>query len=257
MQLDALIAEDEDLLRQSLVSQLQRLWPDLRLVAECEDGASALERLAELKPDLALLDIRMPGISGIEVARALSEISPRTQVVFVTAYDQYAIDAFEQGAVDYLLKPVSDERLLATRERILTRMQAGRPDRAMLEQLLQRLGQQPAARSTAPPLAWITASNGRDTHLIMLEDVVYFRADSKYTTVVTAQGESLLRTPLRELLEVLDPQRFRQVHRSTIVNMQAVAAVSRDDTGRGQLRLKCRPEILNVSQPFMSLFRGM
>lgn len=125
MQLDALIAEDEDLLRQSLVSQLQRLWPDLRLVAECEDGASALERLAELKPDLALLDIRMPGISGIEVARALPEISPRTQVVFVTAYDQYAIDAFEQGAVDYLLKPVSDERLLATRERILTRMQAG------------------------------------------------------------------------------------------------------------------------------------
>ncbi|WNH49232.1 LytTR family DNA-binding domain-containing protein [Stenotrophomonas aracearum] len=257
MQLDALIAEDEDLLRQSLVAQLQRLWPELRLVAECEDGASALERLAELKPDLALLDIRMPGISGIDVARALPELSPRTQVVFVTAYDQYAIDAFEQGAIDYLLKPVSDERLLATRERILARMQMGRPDNAVLEQLLQRLGQQPAAHSTAPPLAWITASNGRDTQLIMLEDVVYFRADSKYTTVVTEAGESLLRTPLRELLEVLDPQRFRQVHRSTIVNMKAVAAVTRDDTGRGQLRLKQRPELLNVSQPFMSLFRGM
>jgi len=178
-------------------------------------------------------------------------------VVFVTAYDQYAIDAFEQGAMDYLLKPVSDERLLATRERILARMQMGRPDNAMLEQLLQRLGQQPGAHSNAPPLAWITASNGRDTQLIMLEDVVYFRADSKYTTVVTEAGESLLRTPLRELLEVLDPQRFRQIHRSTIVNMKAVAAVSRDDTGRGQLRLKQRPEVLNVSQPFMSLFRGM
>ncbi|WP_369349862.1 LytR/AlgR family response regulator transcription factor [Stenotrophomonas sp. JAG2] len=257
MQLDALIAEDEDLLRQSLAAQLQRLWPELRLVAECEDGASALERLAELKPDLALLDIRMPGITGIEVARALPEISPRTQVVFVTAYDQYAIDAFEQGAIDYLLKPVSDERLLATRERILARMQLGRPDSGMLEQLLQRLGQQPAAASSTPPLAWITASNGRDTQLIMLEDVIYFRADSKYTTVVTEQGESLLRTSLRELLDALDPQRFRQIHRSTIVNMKAVAAVTRDDTGRGQLRLKHRTEVLNVSQPFMSLFRGM
>jgi len=127
----------------------------------------------------------------------------------------------------------------------------------MLEQLLQRLGQQPAAASSTPPLAWITASNGRDTQLIMLEDVIYFRADSKYTTVVTEQGESLLRTSLRELLDALDPQRFRQIHRSTIVNMKAVAAVTRDDTGRGQLRLKHRTEVLNVSQPFMSLFRGM
>jgi len=257
MQLDALIAEDEDLLRQSLVAQLQRLWPELRLVAECEDGACALEKLAEHKPDLAFLDIRMPGITGIDVARALPDISPRTQVVFVTAYDQYAIDAFEQGAMDYLLKPVSDERLLATRERILARMQQGRPDSAVLEQLLQRLGHSGASAPTTPPLAWITASNGRDTQLIMLEDVLYFRADSKYTTVVTEQGESLLRTPLRELLDVLDPQRFRQVHRSTIVNMKAVAAVSRDESGRGQLRLKHRAELLSVSQPFMSLFRGM
>jgi DNA-binding LytR/AlgR family response regulator len=158
MQLDALIAEDEDLLRQSLVAQLQRLWPELRLVAECEDGACALEKLAELKPDLAFLDIRMPGITGIDVARALPEISPRTQVVFVTAYDQYAIDAFEQGAMDYLLKPVSDERLLATRERILARMQQGRPDNAMLEQLLQRLAQGGSAPSSAPPATGATRS---------------------------------------------------------------------------------------------------
>ncbi|WP_182657232.1 LytR/AlgR family response regulator transcription factor [Stenotrophomonas lacuserhaii] len=256
MPLDALIAEDEELLRSALVEQLRRLWPELRIVAECEDGASALEQLAEKQPDIAFLDIRMPGISGIQVARALGELSPRTQVVFVTAYDQYAIDAFEQGAMDYLLKPVSDERLLGTRERLLARLPSARNDDAVLERLLQRLGNgQP--RADAPPLAWITASNGRDTVLIMLEDVVYFRADNKYTTVVTAAGESLLRTPLRELLEALDARQFRQVHRSTIVNMKAVAAVSRDDTGRGVLRLRDRPETLTVSQPFMSLFRGM
>ncbi|MEN5426469.1 LytTR family DNA-binding domain-containing protein [Stenotrophomonas pennii] len=256
MPLDALIAEDEELLRTALVDQLHRLWPELRIVAACEDGASALEQLAEKQPDIAFLDIRMPGISGIQVARALGELSPRTQVVFVTAYDQYAIDAFEQGAMDYLLKPVSDERLLATRERLLARLPSARNDDAVLERLLQRLGNAPP-RADAPPLAWITASNGRDTVLIMLEDVVYFRADNKYTTVVTAAGESLLRTPLRELLGALDAQQFRQVHRSTIVNMKAVAAVSRDDTGRGVLRLRDRPETLTVSQPFMSLFRGM
>ncbi|WP_242890675.1 LytR/AlgR family response regulator transcription factor [Stenotrophomonas maltophilia] len=256
MPLEALIAEDEELLRQSLVEQLRRLWPELKLVAECEDGASALEQLAETQPDIAFLDIRMPGISGIEVARSLSELNPRTQVVFVTAYDQYAIDAFEQGAMDYLLKPVSDERLLATRERILSRLPSTRQDDAVLERLLQRLGPSQGA-AERPPLAWITASNGRETQLIMLEDVAYFRADNKYTTVVTAAGESLLRTPLRELLEVLDPQHFRQIHRSTIVNMKAVAAVSRDDTGRGVLRLRGRTETLVVSQPFMSLFRGM
>lgn len=256
MQLDALIAEDEELLRTALAGQLRRLWPELRIVAECEDGAGALEQLAERQPDIAFLDIRMPGISGIQVARTLAEVSPRTQVVFVTAYDQYAIDAFEQGAMDYLLKPVSDERLLATRTRLMARLPSARHDDAVLETLLQRLGAgQP--RADTPPLAWITASNGRDTVLIMLEDVVYFRADNKYTTVVTAAGESLLRTPLRELLGVLDTQQFRQVHRSTIVNMKAVAAVSRDDTGRGVLRLRERPETLTVSQPFMSLFRGM
>lgn len=257
MKLDALIAEDEELLRQSLVSQLGQLWPELDIVAECEDGADALEALAEHQPDIAFLDIRMPGITGLEVARALEQVSPRTQVVFVTAYDQYAIDAFEQGAIDYLLKPVADDRLLATRQRVMARMQAGRPDSAVLDQLLRQLAQRAPEASAAPPLAWITASNGRDTRLIMLEDVVYFRADSKYTVVVTAEGESLLRTPLRELLQALDAQRFRQVHRSTIVNMAAVASVTRDDSGRGVLRLKSRSETLPVSQPFMSLFRGM
>ncbi len=225
-------------------------------MAECEDGASALESIAELQPDVAFLDIRMPGLTGIEVARGLADASPRTQVVFVTAYDQYAIDAFEQGAIDYLLKPITRERLLATVQRIQARAAAGHPDGATLEALLRHLSarEMPASK---PPLVWITASAGKDTRLIMVDDVAYFQADNKYTTVMTAEGESLLRTPLRELLDSLDAATFKQIHRSTIVNMKAVASVSRDDTGRGRLKLKNRPEMLTVSQPFMSLFRNM
>ncbi len=254
---ECVVAEDEELLRTSLLLQLGEVWPGLRIVAECEDGASALEAIAEHKPDVAFLDIRMPGLTGIEVAAALSEVSPRTQVVFVTAYDQYAIDAFEQGAVDYLLKPVARDRLQATVQRLQARVAAGRPDPATLDALLQHLARRPAEPEAAPPLAWITANSGRETRLIMLDEVAYFRADSKYTVVVTAEGEALLRTPLKELLEALDPRQFRQVHRSTIVNLKAVASVVRDDSGKGTLRLKGRSETLPVSVPFMALFKGM
>ena len=256
MNFRGVIAEDEELLRTALSSLLKEAWPQLQIVAECEDGASALESIAELQPDVAFLDIRMPGLTGIEVARGLADASPRTQVVFVTAYDQYAIDAFEQGAIDYLLKPITRERLLATVQRIQARAAAGHPDGATLEALLRHLSarEMPASK---PPLVWITASAGKDTRLIMVDDVAYFQADNKYTTVMTAEGESLLRTPLRELLDTLDAATFKQIHRSTIVNMKAVASVSRDDTGRGRLKLKNRPETLTVSQPFMSLFRNM
>ena len=254
---ECVVAEDEELLRTSLLLQLGEVWPGLRIVAECEDGASALEAIAEHKPDVAFLDIRMPGLTGIEVAAALSEVSPRTQVVFVTAYDQYAIDAFEQGAVDYLLKPVARDRLQATVQRLQARVAAGRSDPATLDALLQHLARRPAEPEAAPPLAWITANSGRETKLIMLDEVAYFRADSKYTVVVTAEGEALLRTPLKELLEALDPRQFRQVHRSTIVNLKAVASVVRDDSGKGTLRLKGRSETLPVSVPFMALFKGM
>ncbi|MBP7599574.1 MULTISPECIES: LytR/AlgR family response regulator transcription factor [Pseudoxanthomonas] len=256
MNFRGVIAEDEELLRTALSSLLKEAWPQLQIVAECEDGASALESIAELQPDVAFLDIRMPGLTGIEVARGLADASPRTQVVFVTAYDQYAIDAFEQGAIDYLLKPITRERLLATVQRIQARAAAGHPDGATLEALLRHLSarEMPASK---PPLVWITASAGKDTRLIMVDDVAYFQADNKYTTVMTAEGESLLRTPLRELLDSLDAATFKQIHRSTIVNMKAVASVSRDDTGRGRLKLKNRPETLTVSQPFMSLFRNM
>ena len=254
---DCIVAEDEELLRTSLLLQLGEVWPGLRVVAECEDGASALEAIASHRPDVAFLDIRMPGLTGIQVAAAMAQASPRTQVVFVTAYDQYAIEAFEKGAVDYLLKPVSRERLQATVQRLQARTGSSGPDQATLDALLQHLAQRPPAPSAPPPLACITANTGRETRLIMLEDGAYFRADSKYTVVVTGEGEALLRTPLKELLAMLDPNRFRQIHRSTIVNLAAVASVLRDETGKGQLRLRNRSETLPVSAPFMALFRGM
>ena len=253
----AVVAEDEVLLRQSLLQLLAETWPQLQVVAECEDGASALESIATLKPDVVFLDIRMPGLTGIEVARAALECSPASQIVFVTAYDQYALDAFEQGALDYLLKPVARERLQATVKRVQARLDKGHSEPVLMEALLQRLAQRPVVATEKPPMAWITASAGRETRLVMLEDVAYFQADNKYTRVMSGEGEALLRTPLRELLEVLDPNNFKQIHRSTIVNMKAVASVQRDEIGRGSLKLRNRPELLTVSQPFMSLFRGM
>ncbi len=251
------VAEDEALLREALVTSLRAAWPDLDIVAECEDGGSALEAIAEFRPDVAFLDIRMPGLTGLEVAAAAAETSPGTQVVFVTAYDQYAIDAFDQGAVDYLLKPISAERLAATVQRVQTRIGAGHADSSLLAALLQRLSSALPRTTVQAPLAWITASVGQETRLIMVDDVAYFRADQKYTTVVTAAGEALVRKPIRDLLAVLDPVHFKQIHRATIVNLRAVAGITRDDTGKGLIRLKTRPEVLNVSQPYMPLFRNM
>lgn len=250
-----IVAEDESLLRHSLVAELRRAWPALQVVAECEDGASAVEALAEHTPDVAFLDIRMPGLTGLEVAAVAAEASPRTQIVFVTAYDQYAIDAFERGAIDYLLKPVKPERLDATVARLQAREQ--QPDAASLAALLGKLGALPAPAGAPEPLTWLTASAGRETRLILVDDVVYFQADQKYTTVVTADGEALLRTSLRELLPRLDPNTFKQIHRSTIVNLKAIAGIVRDDSGRGTVRLRQRSETLTVSQPFMALFKHM
>ncbi|UOD28636.1 response regulator transcription factor [Massilia violaceinigra] len=254
---DCVIAEDEQLLRDELVQLLAAAWPDLRIVAACDDGASALEAIAANRPQVAFLDIRMPGLSGLEVAGALAGVSPATQVVFVTAYDQYAIDAFERGAVDYLLKPVVAARLEATVRRVKARLSSGAVDAGALAALLARLGQAPPAAPKVEPLVWLTASAGLETRLIMVEDVAYFQADSKYTVVMTAQGEALLRKPIRELLDVLDPATFRQIHRSTIVNLKAISSIARDESGRGVLRLRTRPETLAVSQPFMALFRAM
>jgi DNA-binding LytR/AlgR family response regulator len=250
------VAEDEALLRDALLDMLRAAWPQLEIVAACEDGGSALDAIAEHQPELAFLDIRMPGLSGLEVAGALFEASPHTRVVFVTAFDQYAIDAFERGAVDYLLKPVAPERLAATLRRLRQRLEQEGPDPGQLAALLRQLAAAPPAPGPAP-LVWLTASRGNETRLIMVDDVAYFRADTKYTVVMTADGEALLRKPIRDLLEVLDPAMFKQVHRSTIVNLRAVASVTRDDAGRGVIRLRTRPETLAVSQPFMALFRNM
>ena len=253
----AVIAEDEALLRNDLVSLLREAWPDLDIVAACEDGGSALDAIETHRPDLAFLDIRMPGLTGLEVAAAAANASPATQVVFVTAYDQYAIDAFDRGAVDYLLKPVSRERLAATVKRVRARLEAGAADTGALAAIVEQLRAKLPAGHARPPLAWITANVGKETRLILVDDVAYFRADNKYTVVMTAQGEALVRTPIRELLEVLDPNVFKQVHRSTIVNMKAVAGVTRDESGRGTLRLRNSSETLPVSLSYMTLFKSM
>ncbi len=251
------VAEDEELLRDALVSMLVQAWPGLEIVAAVDDGGTALEAIAEHQPDVAFLDIRMPGLTGLEVAKAMAEVSPKTQIVFVTAYDQYAMDAFDRGAVDYLQKPVARERLDATVQRLKARALAGGPDNAAMAELLHKLAGGLPAAPKAPPLVWITASAGSETRLIMVEDIAYFQSDTKYTVVMTAEGESLLRKPIRELLDVLDPNTFKQIHRSTIVNLKAIASIGRDDTGRGLVRLRNRPETLTVSQPFMALFRNM
>jgi DNA-binding LytR/AlgR family response regulator len=253
----AVVAEDEALLRNDLLDRLGVAWPELDIAAACEDGGAALEAIAAEKPEVAFLDIRMPGLSGLEVAAAAASASPATQIVFVTAYDQYAIEAFDRGAVDYLLKPIAPERLAAAVKRLKDRLASGGGDGAALAAVVAQLRAQLPALADKPPLAWITASVGKETRLILVEDVAYFRADDKYTVVVTGEGEALIRKPIRELLEVLDPAMFKQVHRSTLVNLKAIAAIARDDSGRGTLRLKNRPETLPVSLTYMALFKSM
>lgn len=248
----AVIAEDEALLREELHARLREAWPELEVVAACEDGASALEAIATHKPDVAFLDIRMPGLTGLEVAEAIAETSPATQIVFVTAYNQYAIEAFDRGAVDYLLKPIDPARLATTVDRIRAR----KPDAATMASIIATLRKVLPA-DTKENIAWVTASVGKETRLILVDDVAYFKADEKYTIVATAEAEALIRKPIRDLLPLLDPAAFKQIHRSTIVNMKAIAGVTRDDSGRGTIRLRNRPETLAVSLPFMSLFRNM
>jgi DNA-binding LytR/AlgR family response regulator len=253
----AVIAEDEALLRDDLVALLKSAWPGLEIAAVCDDGGSAVEAIEELRPEVAFLDIRMPGLTGLEVAALASRASPRTQVVFVTAYNQYAIEAFDRGAIDYLLKPVTRERLAETEKRGKARVSSGGSDATALASLLEQLRDKVPFERGAAPLAWITASIGKETRLILVDDVAYFRADNKYTAVMTSEGEALIRKTIRELLDELDPATFKQIHRSTIVNVRAIAAVTRDDSGRGTIRLRNRPETLPVSLTFMPLFRSM
>jgi DNA-binding LytR/AlgR family response regulator len=245
----ALIAEDEPLMRERLKEKLAEAWPELDIVAEAEDGAQALALYEEHRPQLAFLDIRMPGMTGLEVAET---IAGGCHVVFITAYDQYALKAFEAGAVDYLLKPVDTERLHAMVERVQKKLPAPPED---LSSLLAEL--RASVRPSGARMKWIKAAVGKQVKLIPVTDVVYFQSDTKYTRVVLASGEALIRTPLKELLAELDPDKFWQVHRSTIVNLDAVAGVLREDAERQFVLLKQRQEKLPISRQFTHLFKQM
>ena len=245
----AVIAEDEPVLREQLAELLAAAWPDLAIVAFAENGREALSALREHAPDVLFLDIQMPEASGLEVARMASG---RCHVVFVTAYDQYAVAAFEQGAVDYVMKPLSGARIALAVRRVKEHLQRAPAD---LHGLLDQLEEAPP--SPGRWLRWINASHGEDVQLITIEEVRYFHSDTKYTRVVAAKREGLIRKTIKELAGELDPNVFWQVHRATIVNLNAVASVGRDLRGRVVLRLKDRDEVLQVSQPYAHLFRQM
>ena len=245
----ALIAEDEPLMRERLKEKLALAWPELAVVAEANDGDEALALFDAHEPDVAFLDIRMPGRSGLDVAAA---IGGECHVVFVTAFDQYAISAFDAGAVDYLLKPVESERLAQTVERVKAKLATAPADlSAVVAELRAR------ATPTASRLRWIKAAIGKQIRLIPVEDVVYFQSDTKYTRVVLAQSEALIRTPLKDLVSELDPEKFWQVHRGTIVNLEAVSGVLREDAERQFILLKNRQEKLPISRQFTHLFKQM
>jgi len=243
----AVLAEDEPLLADALAEHLAALWPDLQIVARAEDGPSALRAIEQHAPDLAFLDIQLPRLSGLEVAR---HVSRRCVVAFITSYDQYALDAFEAGAVDYVLKPVDAGRLVTTVQRLKDRLRRPPED---LSPLL------PTRRAPAPKayLQWINASRGDTIRLITVDEILYFRSDNKVTLVVTAEGEAVIRKTIKELCDELDPAVFWQVHRSALVNVHAIASVHRDSRGHMSLRLKERDEVLPVAEVYRSRFRQM
>jgi DNA-binding LytR/AlgR family response regulator len=249
----ALIADDEPHLVRALSAELQRLWPELELLPPARNGVEAAERIATLHPDLAFLDIQMPGLSGLEVAQG---IEGSTRVVFVTAYDEYAVQAFEQEALDYVLKPVKAERLQRTLERVQRALAAPpEADNAPLLAALKKL--MPAAAAAPERLRWVRASAGELMHQIPVDDVLFFRADDKYTCVQTASAEHLIRTPIAELAAQLDPAQFVQVHRSTIVNLAYLVGSRRDETSRLFLRITGHAQELPVSRAYVHLFKAM
>ena len=248
----ALIAEDEAPQRRALQQQLRAAWPDLDVVAVCEDGVSALEAVEQHRPQVAFLDIRMPGVSGLDVARRV--VADGGLVVFTTAYEDYAIRAFEAGAADYLLKPVQDARLEQAVARVQERLVDARPPdlRALIDDLEARLRPQGDRL-----IRWITASVGDSVRMIAIDDVLFFQAQDKYVRVVTAGDEAIIRMPLKELLGGLDPDVFWQVHRGVLVRVQAIDRVRKDELGRHQLSVKGRADVLPVSAAFQQRFRGM
>jgi DNA-binding LytR/AlgR family response regulator len=247
----AIVAEDEPILRAQLEGKLRKLWPELEIIASVEDGAAALEALEDRAPDFMFLDIQMPEMTGVEVAR---HVGNRSHVVFVTAYDQYAIQAFETGAVDYILKPATDERLALSIQRLKAKLASPAPP-PDLSAVLARLTEQMGGKKER--LQWIKATHGQNLRLIPVSDVLFFQSDEKYTRVVTADGEALIKTPIRELLDGLDPEVFWQIHRSTLVNVNAIAGVTRDFRGQAHVKIKGKDESLVVSRIYSHLFKQM
>jgi DNA-binding LytR/AlgR family response regulator len=240
-----LIAEDEPLLAAEIGEELLRLWPQAEIVATVHDGHAALQALETLKPQVCFLDVQMPGLSGLELARLAAG---RAHIVFITAYDQYALQAFDEGAVGYLLKPLDTVKLARTLQRVKERLAQPPAD---LSNLVARL------QPTAEPLRWITVQRGKELQLITVDDVEYFRADNKYVAVVTADSEALISLPLKELVARLDGELFWQVHRSTIVNARAIRSVSRSLSGKLSIQLKNRPEALEVSSAYAHRFKQL
>jgi DNA-binding LytR/AlgR family response regulator len=254
----ALVADDEPLLRGHLRSLLARMWPELEVVAEARNGREAVEAFERDQPQVVFLDIHMPGLNGVEAAR---QIGRRALLVFVTAYEQYAVQAFEQGAIDYLVKPFDEPRLADTIARVRERLAGGATpaaDDAGLEAVLQRLAAQLRSGGAAPMyLQWIRASVGSSVRLIPVDRIHYLRSDEKYTLVVWEEGEALIRKSIRELTEELDPERFVQIHRSTIVNLHRIEQIQRGPNETAEVHLKGRSEVLPVSRSYLHLFRQM
>jgi len=255
----AVLADDEALMRDQLRARLAELWPELEIVAEAKNGAEAVELVEEHRPEVVFLDIRMPVKTGVQAAREIAEMRASLdgripEMVFVTAYDEYAIDAFQQGVIDYVLKPAERERLAVTVERLKKRLSEPSGSSDNLQQALARL-----AEKLDPPqrLKWIQASVGSQIQMIPVDEVLFFVSDEKYTRVQTEKQEALIRKPIKELIDELDPAQFWQIHRSTLINARAIAGVLRDERGRQLVAIKGRPEKLEVSRSYAHLFKGM
>ena len=252
--LTAIIADDEPLLREHLREKLAALWPELTIVGEASNGSEAAELIAKLSPDIAFLDIKMPGQTGIEVAQG---IETETRVVFVTAFDQYAVDAFESEAVDYVLKPVADARLAQTVARLRKALtdRAPTPDLAQILNMLSRVRE--GGTESASTLRWIRANRGDTTYQIAVDEVMFFQSDDKYTVLQTANGEHLITKPLSELIRELDAEHFWQIHRGTVVNLRFVASTRREGDGRMSVNVKGHDRPLVVSRAYHHLFKHM
>ena len=262
----ALIADDERLMRDQLRTRLAEVWPELQIVAEARNGLEAVELTAQHRPEVVFLDIRMPGLTGVEAARqitqmAMGEDELLPEIVFITAYDQYAVEAFEHGAADYVLKPAEPQRLKVTVERIRKRLDSRGTAEEVAAPPLQHLLHQLAAKmnpGAAPArLQWIQASVGSTIQMIPVDEVLFFVSDEKYTRVQTAKTEALIRKPIKELVDELNPEHFWQIHRSTLVNVREIDSVTRDDRGRQIVSVRSHGQKLEVSRSYTGLFKGM